>query len=151
MSIVEETPGLLGLWSGCLSPSVMTAIHVGVRSRSPRDWSDSVASDSGRFLAGDWWGCCRVTLCGSRSPSIWSTLGTFRPCSRNLIPGPRRLGDLGRVGQSRVLGRSFGIEVRAAYAVRVAMPRPAGCLGGVSRPSSRDASSKATPVYHPRG
>jgi hypothetical protein len=49
------------------------------------------------------------------------------------------------------LGLMFAFEDQVAYVVRVAKPRPAGCLGGVSRPNSRDASSKATPAYHPRG
>ncbi len=75
----------------------MTAIHVGVRSRIPRDWGDLVAPGSGGFRA------------------------------------------------------AVSIGVQVAYAVCVAMLRPVGCLGVVSRPSSRDASSKATPVYHPRG
>ncbi len=46
----------MGLQSGYAFPTVMTAIRVGVRSRSPRDWSGLAASDSGGFRAGDWWG-----------------------------------------------------------------------------------------------
>ncbi len=47
-------------------------------------------------------------------------------------------------------GPVIGVEPRVAYAVRVSLHCPAG-FWDVSGPSSRDASSKATPVYHPRG
>jgi hypothetical protein len=32
---------------------------------------------------------------GYAAPSVWSTKGTLRPCSRSLISGPVRMGDLG--------------------------------------------------------
>ena len=42
-----------GARAGVFPSTVMTAIHVGVRSRSPRGWSDVGASDRGGFRAGD--------------------------------------------------------------------------------------------------
>ncbi len=136
----------MGLWSGYFSPTVMTAIHAGVRSRSPRDWSDLVASGSGGFRAGDWRGCCRVT-----QPLRLVDLGYVQTVLPELDPGARATG---RSWSRRAVagpGPRFALGCRWLTAVRVAMPRPAGCPGGVTRPSSRGTSSKATPVYHPRG
>jgi hypothetical protein len=141
----------MGLRSGCFSPTVMTAIRVGVRSRSPRVWSDLVASDSGGFRAGDWWGCCRVTLCGLRSPLRLVDLGYAQTVLPELDPRARVTGRSWLLLAVVDLGPRIALRCRWLTAERVAMPRPAGCLVGVSGPSSRDASSKATPVYHPRG
>jgi hypothetical protein len=41
---------------------------------------------------------------GYAAPSVWLTLGTF---NRGLNPGLRQLGEIGRVGQSRVPGRGL--------------------------------------------
>jgi hypothetical protein len=45
------------------------------------------------------------------APSVWLTLGTVRPCSRSLVPGPTRLEQFGRAGQWRAPGRilDFGL------------------------------------------
>jgi hypothetical protein len=112
MSLSVEFCKCLGALHWYLVSTEMTAICVGVLSRSPRDWSDLVAAGSGGFRAGGWLGCCRVMLCGSRSPSVWLTLGTIRPCSRSLVPGPARLELFGRVGQWRAQGRSLDLGCR---------------------------------------
>ena len=123
---------------------------MGAWSRSLRDWSDLVASDSGGYRAGGWLGCSRVTLCGLRIPSVWLTLGTFRPCSQSLIPGPVRLGDLVASG-SRGSRAEVCVELQVAYACASRHALFGWLIGEVSRSSSRNASSKATRVYHPRG
>jgi hypothetical protein len=72
----------------------------------------------------------RVTLCGLRSPSSLVDLGYVQAVLPELEPVARAAG---RSDFSWVCGF------------------PAGCRDGLSSPSFRDASSKATPVYHPRG
>jgi hypothetical protein len=72
----------------------------------------------------------RVTLCGLRSPSRLVDLGYVQAVLPKLEPVARTAGRSG-----------FGWVCS----------RPAGCRNGLSSPSSRDASSKATPVFHPRG
>ncbi len=72
----------------------------------------------------------RVTLCGLRSPSSLVDLGYVQAMIQELEPVARAAG---RSGLGWVCGR------------------PADYRDGLSSPSSRDASSKATPVYHPRG
>ena len=74
-------------------------------------------------------GCCRVTLCGLHSPSVWLTFGYVQTCSQGLVPGPARLSDLVASGCGGYRAEVC-IELQVAYAVRVAMPCPAGCLGG---------------------
>jgi hypothetical protein len=77
-------------------------------------------------------------------------VSVFRPSSRSLIPGPRAWAILVASG-SRGSRADVCIWVQMAYAVRVAIALSVGMSGEGARTSSRDASSKATPVYHPRG
>ena len=72
----------------------------------------------------------RVTLCGLRSPSSLVDLGYVQAVLSGREPVVLAAG---RSGMGRVCGL------------------PAGCRNGLSSPSFRDASSKATRVYHPRG
>ncbi len=72
----------------------------------------------------------RVALYGLRSASSLVDLGYVQAVLPELEPMARAAG---RSGFSWVCSR------------------PAGCRNGLSSPSSRDASSKAKPVYHPRG
>ncbi len=95
------------------------------------------------------------------------------------VPVPARLERFGRVGQwqvpgGRLVGLTLGhaallslvdrgyvyVSTPGAWARGPRGGRPGSWLrglpsggfpGGLSSPSSRDASSKATPVYHPRG
>ncbi len=68
----------------------------------------------GRRLVG-LWSSYAVRVTALRSPSVWLTLGTFRPCSRGLIPGPVRPGDLAASG-SRGSRAEVCVELQVAYA-----------------------------------
>jgi hypothetical protein len=110
-------------------------------------WSPRAVAGSGQEIGGADVG---LRMCGLRSPSVWLTSGTFRPCSRSLIPGPVRLGDLVASG-IRGSRAEVCVELQVAYAGASCHALFGRLAGWVSEPSSRDASSKATPVYHPRG
>ncbi len=56
-----------------------------------------------------------MRVCGLRGPSVWLSLGTFRPCSQSLVPGPVRLGDLVASG-SRGSRAEISVELQVAYA-----------------------------------
>jgi hypothetical protein len=122
-----------------------------VRSWSPRDWGNLGRLGQwrvpGRRLMGLMSGyAVRVTqplrpvgfwVRSDRASEVWSR----DPCDWAIEVSPGSRGS-----QAGVC-----IEVPVAYAVRVARPSQMGYLVRVSEPRSRDASSKATPVYHPRG
>ncbi len=116
-------------------------------------WSPRAGAGSGPEVDG---ADVELRTCGLRSPSVWLTLGTFRPCSQSLIPGARATGRFGRVGQLRVPGRNPMICVELQVSCAGACCRALFCwldwLGIPTKlPGRKFNSSKATPVYHPRG
>ncbi len=102
-----------------LTVMAATGICVVARSRSSRDWSDLVASDSGRFRAGGLLGCWRRALCGLPSPSVWFDFGSVQTVLPELGPGSSASGAIWSrwevgplmlfIDQCRIMGGIFGL------------------------------------------